>query len=138
MSATSKHDSMATHAVELLDWPDGLTATGVASAWSHSFDDDHPGLVAFPVDQVRLTQEAILELSDLLCFLRRSLISDAERDAAPPAWHSIASRAAVLAAAVLSVMGGDDPSVAELAEKIHGNSAGWPAWVLATQAGGAQ
>lgn len=139
MSATTKHDGQAPRTIPIFGMPDGLKATGAASANSHSyFEDDHPGLVAFPLHQVRMTQEAAIELSDLLDFLQRSLISDAERDDATPAWRSIASRAAVLSRAVLGVMGGDDPSVADLAEQVHGPSALWPSWVRIEQERGQQ
>lgn len=134
MSAATKHDGQAPRTLEVFGLPEALAATGVASTSSHGYyQADHPGLVAFALPHARLVHEASLELCDLLDFLGRSLKSDAERDDALPAWRSITSRAAILARAMLGVLGGDQPSVAELAEQVHGEL--WPSFVEQSQQG---
>lgn len=137
MNATTEQSGQAPRTLEVFGLPEDLTTTGVASAHSHGYyQADHPGLVAFALPHARLTHEASLELCDLLDFLGRSLKSDAERDDALPAWRSITSRAAILARAMLGVLGGDQPSVAELAEQVHGEL--WPAFVDQSQQGAPQ
>ncbi|GCL61027.1 hypothetical protein [Pseudaquabacterium pictum] len=81
--------------------------------------------------RTRLAHGASCELSELLCYLARSLRVDAQRDEALPVWRSIVERANTLNDAVLGVLGGDDPAVQELAEVVHGDAAHWPAWLTA-------
>lgn len=89
------------------------------------FDDDHPPMVAMPVERVRLSFEAACEIECLALLVAKDI--EASGDADCLAWRGIALRVAQLSAAVQFAAADERMSIRDLVRRVHGTvCSAWP------------